>query len=89
MARPGIRLAEGVAGLSLATDLGMGQPFEFALSSCVLALEPGGQGDLSEEQFDTACRAMANFVDIKSSYTLGHSSGVAALAAEVDCQQPM
>lgn len=48
----------------------------------VLALEPGRQANLSEEQFDTACRAMADFVDIKSAYTLGHSSGVAALVAE-------
>ena len=48
----------------------------------VLALEPSRQENLSEEQFDTACRAMADFVDLKSSYTLGHSSGVAALAAE-------
>lgn len=48
----------------------------------VLALEPSRQNDLSEEQFDTACRAMADFVDLKSSYTLGHSSGVAELAAE-------
>jgi HD-GYP domain-containing protein (c-di-GMP phosphodiesterase class II) len=48
----------------------------------VLALEPGRQKNLSEAQFEAACRAMADFVDLKSSYTLGHSSGVAALAAE-------
>lgn len=48
----------------------------------VLALEPGEQTSLSEEQFETACRAIADFVDIKSPYTLGHSSGVALLAAE-------
>lgn len=47
----------------------------------VLALEPARQDNLSETQFDTACRAMADFVDLKSTYTLGHSSGVAALAA--------
>src|SRR5678815_3075908 len=34
----GIRLAELMAALSLATDLGMGQPMEFALSACVLAV---------------------------------------------------
>lgn len=33
-----IRLAEVMAALSLATDLGMGQPLEFALQSCVLAM---------------------------------------------------
>jgi DNA-binding NarL/FixJ family response regulator len=47
----------------------------------VLALEPGRQERLSAAQFDVACQAMADFVDIKSVYTLGHSSGVAALAA--------
>jgi HD-GYP domain-containing protein (c-di-GMP phosphodiesterase class II) len=33
-----VRLAELLAALSIATDLGMGQPLEFALHSCVLAL---------------------------------------------------
>src|SRR5712692_318955 len=32
-----VRLAEVMATLSLATDLGMGQPLEFALTGCVLA----------------------------------------------------
>jgi HD-GYP domain-containing protein (c-di-GMP phosphodiesterase class II) len=48
----------------------------------VLALEPGPHDTLSEEQFDNACRALADFVDIKSPYTLTHSAGVAELAAE-------
>ena len=48
----------------------------------VLALEPGKRAYLSDGQFDTACQAMADFADIKSPYTLGHSSGVASLAAE-------
>lgn len=48
----------------------------------VLALEPGPRIYLSDERFDTACQAMADFADIKSPYTLGHSSGVASLAAE-------
>ena len=33
-----IRLAELMAALSIATDMGMGQPLEFALQSCTLAL---------------------------------------------------
>ena len=37
---------------------------------------------LSIEQFDNACRAIADFADIKSPYTLGHSVGVAELAAQ-------
>jgi HD-GYP domain-containing protein (c-di-GMP phosphodiesterase class II) len=46
-----------------------------------LALEPGPRLRLSDDQFDTACQAIADFADIKSPYTLGHSTGVAALAA--------
>lgn len=48
----------------------------------VLALEPGTHETLTVEQFDQACRAFADFVDIKSTYTLTHSSRVAELAAE-------
>jgi HD-GYP domain-containing protein (c-di-GMP phosphodiesterase class II) len=47
----------------------------------VLDLEPGGQRPLAEDEFDRACEAIADFADLKSPYTLGHSSGVAALAA--------
>lgn len=47
----------------------------------VLGLEPGDRTPLTEEEFDRACEAMADFADIKSPYTLGHSVGVAALAA--------
>ncbi|HLJ32457.1 MAG TPA: HD domain-containing phosphohydrolase [Ktedonobacteraceae bacterium] len=47
----------------------------------VLALEPGVRSRLSVEQFDAACRAIADFADVKSPYTLGHSVGVAELAA--------
>ncbi|HEY7538429.1 MAG TPA: HD domain-containing phosphohydrolase [Gaiellaceae bacterium] len=36
-----VRLAELIAALSLATDLGMGQPIEQALRYCLLALELG------------------------------------------------
>jgi response regulator RpfG family c-di-GMP phosphodiesterase/DNA-binding CsgD family transcriptional regulator len=47
----------------------------------VLALEPGTHITLSETQFDAACLAIADFADLKSPYTLGHSRGVAELAA--------
>jgi hypothetical protein len=36
-----IRLAELVAALSIATDLGMGQPMEYILRSCVLSVRLG------------------------------------------------
>ena len=48
----------------------------------VVALEPGVRARLSVEQFDNACRAIADFADIKSPYTFGHSVGVAELAAQ-------
>ena len=48
----------------------------------VLELEPGPKETLTEEGLDNACRVFADFVDIKSAYTLTHSSGVANLAAE-------
>jgi HD-GYP domain-containing protein (c-di-GMP phosphodiesterase class II)/DNA-binding CsgD family transcriptional regulator len=48
----------------------------------LLELEPGAHETLTDEQVENACRAFADFVDIKSTYTLNHSSGVAELAAE-------
>jgi hypothetical protein len=41
MTEPAVRLAELMAALSLATDLGMGQPVEFAWQSCVVAMRLG------------------------------------------------
>src|SRR6476659_4567192 len=45
-----IRLAELMAALSLATDLGMGQPLEWALCSCVLAVRLGDALGFSQEE---------------------------------------
>ena len=45
-----LRLAELVAALSLATDLGMGQPLEYALSVCVLSVRLGEAFGLGEER---------------------------------------
>src|SRR4029077_16470540 len=57
----GIRLAEVMAALSIATDLGMGQPLEFALSSCVLAVRIGdelglGESDLRDVYYEALLR---------------------------------
>lgn len=54
---------------------------ESASWQTVLALEPGTQRVLSEAEFDSACEAIADYTDIKSPYFLGHSSGVARVAA--------
>ncbi len=48
----------------------------------VIAAEPALALTLSGERFDAALLAIANFVDLKSPYTLGHACAVAALAAE-------
>lgn len=47
----------------------------------VVALEPGLPSYLSEAQLDSACAVIADFADLKSPYTLGHSGGVAELAS--------
>jgi HD-GYP domain-containing protein (c-di-GMP phosphodiesterase class II) len=48
----------------------------------VLALEPAPRRELSEQEFDAACLAMADIADLKSPYTAGHSRAVSALASE-------
>ena len=46
----------------------------------VIAAEPELEVVLTDEELDTALAAMANFADLKSPYTLGHSCAVAELA---------
>lgn len=46
----GLRLAELMAALSLATDLGMGQPLEQALRTCLIALTIGERAELPDEE---------------------------------------
>jgi HD-GYP domain-containing protein (c-di-GMP phosphodiesterase class II) len=46
----------------------------------LLAAEPGEQTSLSKEQFDRALAAIADFTDLRSPTTLGHSRMVAELA---------
>ena len=57
----GVRRGEVIAAMSLATDLAMGQPVEFALKSCVLATRIGkmlglGQEDLAEIYYQSLLR---------------------------------
>jgi HD-GYP domain-containing protein (c-di-GMP phosphodiesterase class II) len=46
----------------------------------VIAAEPALGVVLGGDQLDAALAAVANFIDVKSPYTLGHSGAVAALA---------
>jgi HD-GYP domain-containing protein (c-di-GMP phosphodiesterase class II) len=48
----------------------------------VIAAEPSLAVELPEKELDSALAAIANFVDLKSPFTLGHSVAVAALAEE-------
>jgi HD-GYP domain-containing protein (c-di-GMP phosphodiesterase class II) len=45
-----------------------------------LAAEPPPRRHLSETGLDDTCRAIADYADIKTPWTLGHSTGVAELA---------
>jgi HD-GYP domain-containing protein (c-di-GMP phosphodiesterase class II)/DNA-binding CsgD family transcriptional regulator len=52
-----------------------GSPWEATLNC-----EPGARRVIAEDEFDDAARAIADFVDLKSRFTVHHSTGVAALA---------
>lgn len=47
----------------------------------VIAMEPALEVRLTGDRFDAALEAIANFVDLKSPYFLGHAQGVADLSA--------
>ncbi len=47
-----------------------------------MAAEPGPQPVITEERLDDCLSAVADFADLKSMWTIGHSRGVAALAEE-------
>jgi HD-GYP domain-containing protein (c-di-GMP phosphodiesterase class II) len=52
----------------------------------VIDAEPALAVVLSGERFDAALLAIANFIDLKSPYSLGHARAVADLAAEAGVQ---
>jgi HD-GYP domain-containing protein (c-di-GMP phosphodiesterase class II) len=52
----------------------------------VIAAEPALGVQLSGEQFDAALAAVADFVDLKSPYTLGHARAVAGLVTAAGAQ---
>jgi HD-GYP domain-containing protein (c-di-GMP phosphodiesterase class II) len=47
----------------------------------VIAAEPGDPEPMEDERLDGSLRAVADFADLKSPYLVGHSAGVAELAA--------
>jgi HD-GYP domain-containing protein (c-di-GMP phosphodiesterase class II) len=50
--------------------------------NAVIEAQPGLRRTLSNAELDEALEAIADFADLKSPYTMGHSRGVADLAAE-------
>ncbi len=52
----------------------------------VIGAEPALALTLSDEKFDDALLAIADFIDLKSTFTLGHARAVADLAADAGSQ---
>jgi HD-GYP domain-containing protein (c-di-GMP phosphodiesterase class II) len=48
----------------------------------VISAQPGLRGTLANAELDAALEAIADFADLKSPYTMGHSRAVADLAAQ-------
>ena len=81
----GLRLAELIMALSLATDLGMGQPMEWALRSCLLGVRLGETLGLSDQDLhDVYYLTLLRFVGCTS--TAHHMAGLTGddLAASAD-----
>lgn len=58
-----LRLAELMAALSIATDLGMGQPMEFAMTTCIVAVRLGEAAGLNDaELHDTYYEALLRYI---------------------------
>ena len=71
----GVRLAELMAALSIATDLGMGQPLESALCSCVVAMRLGEALNLDSDTLrDAYYQALLRYIGCNA-----HTDAMAAL----------
>jgi HD-GYP domain-containing protein (c-di-GMP phosphodiesterase class II) len=92
-----MRLAELIAALSLATDLGMGQPMSHALRTCLIALALGralgfSERDLADTYYTTLLRFVGctsdshEFLDFAAGDDVGFRQAVAANANGVPDQ---
>jgi HD-GYP domain-containing protein (c-di-GMP phosphodiesterase class II) len=81
-ARRGTHLDPGIVDLFCANAAEVLAPLDSAPSWEVLTAQPALNTPLSGEQVTAALEAIADFIDLKSPYTLGHSRAVADLAAE-------
>ncbi len=72
---PGVAAVFGRVGPELMRELEAGDPWQMLLGS-----EPAPLAYVGEHDLDRVARCFADMVDLKSPYTLGHSSEVARLA---------
>jgi len=81
------RAGSGLDPEAVAVFLGLGGQVYAGLDAPsiwdeVMLDEPGPQPVLSEDRVDTCLSAVADFADLKSMWTIGHSRGVAGLARQ-------
>src|SRR4051812_11372265 len=75
---PRIRLAELVSAHSVATDLAMGQPLEFAHSSCVLAMRIGDAVGVDDQKLrEISYQSLLRYIGCNA-----ETSMVAAIAGD-------
>ena len=80
--RSGLQFDPGLSAALLADPDGILAALDSAHTwSAVIDAEPALRVTLRGDAFDRALRAIADFVDLKSPYTLGHARAVAELAA--------
>ena len=84
----GVRLAELMAALSIATDLGMGQPLESALRSCVVAMRLGETLDLNGETMYGPAGLSEREVEVLRLLARGHSNRDMAVPMHLDGADP-
>src|SRR5262249_2856414 len=80
--RAGRQFDPALAGIVVeSVDQLLGDLDELRTWDEVIAAEPALAISLPTERFDSALLAVADFVDLKSPYTLGHARGVSELAS--------
>jgi len=80
------RAGSGLDPEAVAVGLDLGDRFYAGLDApsvwdLALDIEPGARPVVGEARLDACLSAMADFADLKSMWTIGHSRGVAKLAA--------
>ena len=81
-ARAGVALDPALAGVLRADAAELFASLDApSIWDAAIAAEPGTPDYIADDRLDGALQAMGAFADLKSSYTRGHSTGVAELAA--------